>query len=248
MHALNSGADEESRISLSGLAGCLVRLLSPGYSAQHVNWLVNRTSPIDHRVHGTELLPLTRFRTEDDANALWERVAIELDERGVGPSNVRTDVDSIFEELALNAVQHSVISDNCYGIIQLHGDPPIRSPQNPGGQILYVVGVSDGGIGIPNSLRRNPLYAGLNEDRDAITRATDMDVTGTDSQRGAGLYHVMERVRAYRGELLIISGHGFLRSSDGETPMADSLSEDVSKYHAGTAVVAALPVPAMETT
>lgn len=124
----------------------------------------------------------------------------------------------------------------------------ISSPKHGDGEIIYVVGVSDRGIGIPNSLRQNPLYAGLISDQDAILKATEMDVTGTEYQRGAGLHHVMERVRAYRGELLIISGHGFLRLSNGETPMADSLSEGDGRSHAGTAVVAALPVPAMEST
>ena len=56
----------------------------------------------------------------------------------------------------------------------------------------------------------------------------------------------MERVRAYSGELLIISGYGFLRVSGGSDPMIDNLNEDGNLFHYGTAVLAALPVPALE--
>lgn len=123
---------------------------------------------------------------------------------------------------------------------------PFESLRQSEGEILYVVGLSDGGTGIPNSLRQNPLYSAITSDKDAILRATDMDVTGTDQQRGAGLHHVMERVRAYKGELLIISGYGFLTSSSGGTPVVENLSENGHMYHHGTAILAVLPVPAQE--
>ncbi len=222
--------------------------MSLGHSECDINWLVHQVFGTDNRVHGRELLTLTGFHTENDANAVWEQVAIELDERGPGPGNVRTDVDSIFEELALNAAQHSDSSENCYGIIHVHEVPHIYFSHRSDGKIIYLVGVSDRGIGIPNALRKNQLYAGLTDDEDAILRSTDMDVTGTVSHRDAGLHHVLERTRAYRGELLIISGRGFLRCSDGEAPIAHNLSEDARRYHPGTAVAVALPVPAMEST
>lgn len=222
------------------------RLLAPDFPATDLHWLMHRVLGTDDRIQGSEVLPPTRFRTEDEANAVWERVAIELDERGTGPSNVRTDVDAIFEELALNAAQHSQAQEMCYGLVEVDGHRRQRPLRRSDGELLYVVGLSDGGIGIPNSLRQNPLYSTITNDKDAILRATDMDVTGTNQERGAGLYHVMERVRAYSGELLIISGYGFLRVSGGSDPMINNLNEDGNLYHYGTVVLAALPVPALE--
>ena len=244
----NSTSNEQREFSLARMASCLERLLTPDFPADGLSWLVQRTLGTDDRIQGSELLPITRFRTENQANAVWERVAIELDERGVGPGNARTDVDAIFEELALNAAQHSQAQEMCYGMVEVDGQRRLRALRQSRGEILYVVGLSDGGTGIPNSLRRNPLYSNITSDKDAILRATDMDVTGTDQQRGAGLHHVVERVRAYRGELLIISGYGFLTSSGGGTPVVENLSEDGSMYHHGTAVLAVLPVPALEMT
>lgn len=105
--------------------------------------------------------------------------------------------------------------------------------------------MSDDGIGIPASLRNNPLYAGIASDKDAILRATELDVTGTTEPRGAGLHHVMERVRAYRGELVIISGYGLLTVANGAEPAVRDLSDAGELYHHGTAVLLALPFPAV---
>ena len=244
MNHPNDTTDQQLSFRLGRMAGCLARLLAPDLPATEINWLIHRVLDTDNRSQGSELLPLTRFRTENQANAVWEQVAIELDDRGIGPGNARTDVDAIFEELALNAAQHSQAADSCYGVVEVDGHSQLRAMSRTDGEILYVVGLSDGGIGIPNSLRQNPLYAGIASDKDAILRATDMDVTGTRQQRGAGLHHVLERVRAYRGELLIISGYGFVRVlSDGE-PMVDNLSATDEMYHHGTLALVTLPVPA----
>lgn len=248
MNRPNDITDQQLNFRLGRMAGCLERLLVPNFPSDQLSWLVRRTLGTDIRFQGSELLPLTRFRTEDQASAVWERVAIELDERGVGPGNVRTDVDAIFEELALNAAQHSQAQDSCYGVVEVDSRRRLPSLRRNEGEILYVVGLSDGGIGIPSSLRQNPLYTGIANDKDAILKATDMDVTGTDQPRGAGLHHVMERVRAYRGELLIISGYGFLRVSRGDDAAVDDLSSEGDLYHYGTVVLAALPVPALENT
>ena len=246
MGVLHGMDNDQLSFKLARMASCLERLLVPDFTATDIHWLMHRVLGTDDRIQGSEVLPLTKFRTEDEANAVWERVAIELDERGTGPSNARTDVDAIFEELALNAAQHSQAREMCYGLVEVDGHHRQRALRGSDGELLYVVGLSDGGTGIPNSLRKNPLYSNIANDKDAILHATDMDVTGTDEERGAGLYHVMERVRAYSGELLIISGCGFLRVSGGGDPTIDDLDEDSNLYHYRTAVPAALPVPALE--
>lgn len=180
------------------------------------------------------LLPVTEFVKEHEANSLWEHLALNLINSGVGPGNARSDVDGIFEELALNAAQHSRSPLPCRATLEcfLSGD-----------EILYIVGIADAGIGIPASLRGNPEYAYIENDADAISRATEQDVTGTTQLRGAGLHHVTERVRAYRGELTIISGAGFLMVKDGGEPILSSLDAlDLPPYD-GTIALVSLPIP-----
>lgn len=222
------------------MAGCLERLQEPHVPSAHTSWLIRQVLGVTDVVQASTLLPVTRFRTEDEADAVWERVAIELDERGVGPGNLRTDVDAIFEELALNGVQHSDSKDGCYGVVEL------SDSERTDGEVSYVVGLSDDGIGVPDSLRKNPVYSGITSDKAAILRATDMDVSGTDQQRGAGLYHVLDRVKAYRGELVIVSGSGFLSVLLGQEAVVCDLSDEGDITHPGTVVLASLSVPALE--
>lgn len=222
------------------MASCLERLLEPEFSAAEIGQIIAYAWPTDSRFQGSELLPRTRFNTEDQASALWERVALALIDDGIGPVNVRTDVDAIFEELALNAAQHSRSPGACYAMVEM--DRP-QDAIASGGENIYVLGISDGGIGIPDSLRANPLYASIGSDKDAILRATEMDVSGTAEQRGAGLYHVMERVQAYQGELLIIAGYGLLTVSNGGEPTLIDLNDLDGIYRYGTTVMVALPFP-----
>lgn len=229
---------------LGRIAACLDRLLRAQHLNEEIDWLISRIMPAIAQVQGSELLPMTVFRTEAQANAIWEKVAIELDERGAGPVNARTEVDAIFEELALNAAQHSFSESNCHAIVEMDVQRSPSTSVQTGDGILYVVGISDGGIGIPNSLRKNPIYTHITSDREAILRAIEMDVSGTMEQRGAGLYHVVDRVRAYHGTLLIVSGSGFLISLKGGAPSVGELSDDGGIFHQGTVVVASVPVPA----
>ena len=77
--------DERVRLRLSRLAGCLQRLLAPHLTAAHISWMARRVLNVDDLLQGRVLLPVTGFRTEDQADVVWERLAIELDVRGVGP-------------------------------------------------------------------------------------------------------------------------------------------------------------------
>ena len=156
------------------------------------------------------VVPVTRFWTEADANALWETVALNLINNNVGPANVWPEVDGVFEELALNAAQHSGSQQGSYGTVEI-------DVSDDG--IVYIIGIADAGIGIPASLRGNLEYASIANDEDAIFRATQLDVTGTMEPRGAGLHHVVVIVRAFGGELTIISGEGYLMVRGGQEPI-----------------------------
>ena len=193
---------------------------------------------VDFEIPDFVLLPVTRFSTEEEADAIWEQVAQSLTAHGIGSSNVWPDVDGIFAELALNAAQHSLSPLGCSATLECF---------TGGSEIVYVLGVADGGIGIPSSLRNNPAYSHITSDNDAILRATEMGVTGTLEPRGVGLHHVTERVRAYLGELAIISGAGFLMVKRGQEPVRSNFGElNLEPHHGpidGTISLVSLPIP-----
>ena len=222
---------------LSIVAACLRRLseplVSPVMDIELLTQLISGKDNVQF-VPDVVLLAVTEFSSENEANHIWERVADNLIGRGEGPSNVWPEVDGIFEELALNAAQHSLSSRGCCATLECYTSAR---------EIVYVIGVADAGIGIPVSLQRNPKYAHISTDEQAILRATEMDVTGTLEPRGAGLCHVMETVRAYLGELVIISGSGFLVVEGGQEPTLANLKELNLPSFDGTFVLATLPIP-----
>ena len=83
------------------LNDCANRLLAPLVpNSKGAEWLTNLESS-GQQFHGhipdTTILPASVFRTEEEANSLWEAVAENLIHHSVGPSNVWPFVDSIFE-------------------------------------------------------------------------------------------------------------------------------------------------------
>ena len=108
---------------------------------------------------------------------------------------------------------------------------------------MFLVGIADAGIGIPTSLRMNPEHRLIRDDQDALLRATELDVTGTLERRGVGLYHVTDRIRAYRGELALISGSGFLMVKSGTPPALGNLEDLNQPPYPGTIAIATIPIP-----
>ena len=182
------------------------------------------------------ILPSSVFQTEGEANSLWEAVAENLIDQNIGPSNVWPIVDSIFEELALNAAQHSLSKAGSCATVECFTSD---------GEVLYVIGVVDLGIGILSSLRNNPEHRHISDEYAAISRAIELDVTGTLEHRGAGLHHVSERVKESSGDLVIISRDGFLLMRNGQGPFRGDLTQQHWTSHPGTLVLAAIHIPAL---
>ena len=182
------------------------------------------------------LLPVTSFHSEREATSLWEKVEETLVSRGLGPSNTWPDIDGIFAELALNAVQHSMSEYGCTATLEC----TITKSET-----VFIVGIADAGIGILPSLRRNPEFTSITTDEDAISSATELGASGTTEQRGIGLHFVVERVRAYSGELVIVSGSGMLLIMGGQGLILKNFTPATSLRYSGTAVMAALPIPAL---
>ncbi|MGE3796090.1 MAG: hypothetical protein AB7I38_19505 [Dehalococcoidia bacterium] len=82
--------------------------------------------------------------------------------------------------------------------------------------------IADRGVGIPDALRANPVYADLS-DAEALTMALNLDVTGHTAgtpgygvRRGYGLWEVSELVKANGGRLHVRSGsHALHMSAEG---------------------------------
>ena len=235
MNRSNNPPDHRIGKRLSRMVGCINRLTEdlPDTDPE-IEWLMQSDDHDDIDLPDIVVLPITRFRTEGEANALLERTSQSLIDCNAGPPNTCQEIDAIFEELALNAAQHSHSSVGSSATVECFTSED---------EIVFIVGIADAGIGIPTSLRRNPEYESISDDEDAILRATEIDVTGTMESRGVGLYHVTEIVRAYRGELAIVSGAGFLTVKGGEAPILGSLEELGYPAYDGTIAIVSLPIP-----
>lgn len=84
MSVLHGMDNDQLSFKSARMASCMERLLVPDFAATDLHWLIHRVLGTDNRIQGSDVLPPTKFRTEDEANSVWERVAIELDERGTG--------------------------------------------------------------------------------------------------------------------------------------------------------------------
>ena len=115
----------------------------------------------------TPALPLTRFGSVNDV----ERIANDL-ELAIGSGSIRTheEMYGVFYELALNAVQHSESAVGCYAMVEQGVDAD--------GRTLHLLGVADCGIGIRAALIRNPDFAYLNDDADAVRVQSNRAVAG----------------------------------------------------------------------
>lgn len=228
-----------ARARLAELIGCMGGVSRPLLESDHnYDALVEFAfGEVPYRIEPDNiLLPVTRFHSETEAISIWEQVEDQLAAQRIGPSNTWPDVDGIFAELALNAAQHSFSEAGCTATLE---STVIES------ETVFIIGIADAGIGILSSLRRNPELTNITNDESAISSATQLGVSGTREQRGVGLHFVAERIRVYSGELLIVSGSGLLLILGGHGLMLKNFTPATSLRYNGTAVLAALPIPAL---
>jgi hypothetical protein len=161
-------------------------------------------APTDPRQIGIQL---QRFRTEHDVDNIANAAIDHLNAQDLGAPNLRPLVAEAFAELGANAVQHSGSPIDSYGMIQYY-------EWESGARFVCVV--ADGGIGIRQSLERNPqLQDRVYYDWDAIELAMQERISGTGiPTRGIGLYAIAEDMRRPGHQLLIHSGIGLVRQSE----------------------------------
>ena len=164
-------------------------------------------NPDAFRFRSTDtVLPLTRFNSPREAADLINRVEGDLFSSGLGSANIRPIVSEQFAELVNNATEHSESSIGAYGFVQFCSSGRNRR---------FVCGVADGGIGIRQSIERNPALEHFGYEWSAIELATKELVSGTSlSNRGIGLFSVSDEMRIPGRKLLIHSGRGIVTISE----------------------------------
>lgn len=137
------------------------------------------------------------------------------------PGGIAESLWFTFKELLMNVTQHSNVQ---YGNYVCANSIPTKH--------LIRVCVLDSGIGILNSLRRNPKYENLDNDIDAIRRSLEYGITSfKDTERGLGLDNLMQLIRSNKGEMQIVSGKGMI------SILSDGISDKtLQKYYQGTIV------------
>lgn len=160
--------------------------------------------------------PLVRL-TRVDAGQEWEdRLATLWPEirTTIGDYESARRTIEIMSELIDNATTHGRSSLGTFVCAQRY------TGATSGFERGIWIGIADGGVGIPNHLRRRKEYAGELSDKELIKLARRPGVTGTADQRGYGFYEVFEEAAAASpSHLLIRAGHGEgdFRLSPGKT-------------------------------
>lgn len=165
------------------------------------------TQGIPDRDPGKTILPVTGFHSSNDVDDLVNQTFERLQAGNYASGNLTPIVTELFAELALNAAQHSESPVGGFACVQFY-------EYETGSR--FTCTVADGGIGILESLHRNPaLEKRVYYDWDALEWAIRERVSGTcDPHRGIGLWQVSEDVRKPYRSLLIHSGLGSLEISE----------------------------------
>ena len=179
------------------------------------------------------VLPLTRFRSESEAEEMVNSIIESLDASNLGSANIHPEVAETFGELANNAAYHSESEIGAFGMAQFYQSES-RS--------RFVCAVADGGIGIRESLTKNPTYKDtVHYDWTAIEYATQELVSGTgDAHRGIGLYEISNGMRYPGRELYIHSGIGLLHIETRAYQEDDLYTADRTNLFPGVSVLAVI--------
>ena len=191
------------------------------------------------------LLHPTEIINEESVELIAERVYQQVSLLD-GSDDFVDELCGVFEELAMNAVQHSTLGTNSNVV-----EPPVQNGENPlamiecreaDGRSLFSVAVTDFGVGIPKAMNANRSWT--YDDGRATDLALRIGRTGTVETRGIGLPHVVEIVCAHQGCLLIASSgdmkKGALAFNGGAQAILRAVDGVMSNKIQGTFAYAAL--------
>lgn len=152
------------------------------------------------------LQELVNFHSEEEIPALIGRIAEIPTNKGYGQSE-RAAICATLSEICANAVEHGHSPFGAYAAVQAYNHV-VSGSSRQGEEVL--IAIADGGVGIRETLSRNPKYAEHTEtDNDALRHAVRMGVSGTgEVGRGGGLALVAQISARRKGSLSLRSGSG----------------------------------------
>jgi signal transduction histidine kinase len=151
------------------------------------------------------LQELINFHTEQEIPGIIERISEILENQGYRLRE-RVAICSVLSEVCSNAAEHGSSSFGAYAAVQAYHHI-VSGPRRRGEEVL--VAIADGGVGVRETLSRNPKYAGYTTDNDALRLALEMGVSGTgEIGRGGGLALVAQIAARSGGSLSLRSGTG----------------------------------------
>lgn len=187
-----------------------------------------------------KLTRITDFKEIEPAATKISKLLIPDDDS----PDIRRTIYYVIVELLRNVVQHS--EDRLGGIVAAQRNDRGRNRERP----VIQVAVADGGIGIPEHLRRQ--HPSLTEPQEALDKALwphfsgtfEEGLTGTLENAGMGLFFIAEMAKLLAGELLIASrGATLLLKGDPEFQERHDLSflKPKGTGYPGTLVAFELP-------
>ena len=168
---------------------------------------VDVTSLEERRRHNPGTLQeLVNFHTEQEIPGIIERIS-EILENQSYRLRERVAICSVLSEVCANAAEHGASSFGAYAAVQAYHHI-VSGPRRRGEEVL--VSIADGGVGVRETLSRNPRYAEqTTTDNDALRLALEMGVSGTgEIGRGGGLALVAQIAARAGGSLSLRSGTG----------------------------------------
>lgn len=158
------------------------------------------------------LQELVNFQDEDEIPGIINRISEILENQGYLVRE-RVAVCSVLSEICANAAEHGSSSYGAYASVQAYqhivsGRHGARAGERQGEEVL--VAIADGGVGVRETLSRNPALAEHSTtDTDAVRQALAMGVSGTgEVGRGGGLTLVAQIASRAGGSLSLRSGSG----------------------------------------
>lgn len=163
------------------------------------NWIEQQSN-----LHGLSkvLLELIPVKNEENIQEILTRTENTLRQELEYNKQDALDVCIMLSELCHNIIEHNPSSALGFASMQFYR-PSRRKP-------FLQLAVGDDGVGIPTSLRKNPLYAQLTNDKIAIEKSMQPNVTEFSDEfgRGQGLHQLRLLCAKHRGAITLRSGMG----------------------------------------
>ena len=152
------------------------------------------------------LQELINFHTEEEIPGIIRRISEILENQGYRLRE-RVAICSTLSEVCANAAEHGVSSFGAYAAVQAYHHI-VSGSRRRGEEVL--IAIADGGVGVRETLSRNPKYAEETAtDNEALRHALEMGVSGTgEIGRGGGLALVAGIAARSGGSLSLRSGTG----------------------------------------